>query len=295
MTSPEAAAVKEAATSKTAGAKPTISILMTSFNRRETTLACLAALPAAVADCADWRIVLVDDGSSDGTGAAVCALWPDAVVVRGSGDLYWNGGMRLAWRTALPFGDDFVLWLNDDTQLRPGAIADMISLYRTQANAKTVIVGCTVDPRSGALTYGGYRIAEGWSRLRLRRLSAAETECDTFNGNCVLIPRAAATEIGINAAEYRHAYGDNDYGLRARRTGWRILELKSPVAVQERNERYEQSLRRLTLRNWRFIFFHPKGLALREWLAFCRAHGGRLWPVNFVLRYLKMATARPSK
>jgi glycosyltransferase involved in cell wall biosynthesis len=70
------------------GDKPLIAILLTCFNRRETTLACLASIEAAVAGSADYRIVIVDDGSSDGTADAVRAAFPDAMLVIGSGNLY---------------------------------------------------------------------------------------------------------------------------------------------------------------------------------------------------------------
>ena len=267
-----------------------IAILLTCFNRKALTLAALAALPQAVAGAATWRIVLVDDGSSDGTGDAVAATYPEAIVVRSPGNLYWNGGMRLAWQTALPLKPDFFLWLNDDTELRPNAIADMLALYQASVEPRTIVVGCTIDPVSGEVSYGGYRQVPGLSRLRFRRLLPDDAECDTMNGNCVLFPAAAAVEIGINSPNYRHAYGDNDYGLRARRAGWRIVELKAFVAKQERNRRYEDSVRRLTLANARFILFHPKGVAIREWWRFCRSHGGMLGPVNFLTRYLKMAS-----
>jgi len=266
-----------------------VAILLTCFNRRETTLAALTALPEAAAGACRYRIVLVDDGSTDGTGAAVQATYPDAVVVRSDGDLFWNGGMRLAWQTALPLKPDFFLWLNDDTVLRPRAIADLLALHAAQADPRALVVGCTADPITGEITYGGYRQIEGaWSRLRFRRLAPDEAECDTMNGNCVLFPAAAAVEIGLNSPAYRHAYGDNDYGLRARRAGWRIVELKIPVALQERNARYAELTRKLTLNNWRFILFHPKGVSIREWWTFCWTFGGRLGPVNFLFRYLKM-------
>lgn len=265
-----------------------LAVLLTCFNRKALTLASLAALPEAVAGAATWRVVLVDDGSSDGTGDAVAAVDPHAIVVRSPGNLFWNGGMRLAWQTALPLKPDFFLWLNDDTELRPNAIADMLALYSASPDSRTIVVGCTVDSETGEVSYGGYRRVEGFSRLRFRHLRADEADCDTMNGNCVLFPAAAAEEIGINSPDYRHAYGDNDYGLRARRAGWRIIEMKTPVALQSRNLAYVESMRTLTLKNWRHVLFHPKGVAIKEWLAFCHTHGGPAWPVNFFWRYLKM-------
>jgi len=267
---------------------PTVAVLLTCFNRKQTTLAALSALDAACAGSCDYQIVLVDDGSSDGTGDAVRQAFPQAHVISSSGNLFWNGGMRLAWQSALPLQPDFYLWLNDDTALRPGAVSDLLALYRTALSPKTIAVGCTVDPRTGVVTYGGYKRAGGLSRLRFRRLTSDETHCDSMNGNCVLFPASAVSDVGINSGHYRHAFGDNDYGLRARNAGYDILELKVPVAEQEKNEKYIASVSRLTLRNWRFILTHPKGIPVREWCRFCLDHGGPLGLVNFFTRYLKM-------
>lgn len=267
---------------------PMVAILLTCFNRKAITLAALAALEEACAGSCRYKIVLVDDGSSDGTGDAVRAAYPDALVVDSPGNLYWNGGMRLAWQSAMPLRADFYMWLNDDTALRPRAIADLLAVYGKARSPKTIVVGCTADPNTGAVTYGGYKIVEGLSRLRFRRLTAEETYCDTMNGNCVLFPARAVDDIGINSAHYRHAFGDNDYGLRARKAGYDIVELKEPVAEQEKNLKYMASVSRLTVKNWRFILNHPKGIPVREWYRFCGDHGGPLGMVNFFVRYFKL-------
>src|SRR4051812_46438313 len=98
-----------------------IAVLITCFNRRETTLACLRslgrqALPAGYV----LRVFLTDDGSSDGTGDAVRREFPDVTVLQGDGKLYWVGGTMMAWNAAQPA--DFYLWLNDDVRLRAGAL-----------------------------------------------------------------------------------------------------------------------------------------------------------------------------
>ncbi|RWX76939.1 glycosyltransferase family 2 protein [Neorhizobium lilium] len=271
---------------------PLIAILITCFNRRETTLSCLASIESAISGSADYKVVIVDDGSSDGTADAVRAAYPDAVVAIGSGNLYWNGGMRMAWQNALQLHADFYLWLNDDTILRPGAIRDMLSKYDQENFAKTIVVGCTVDPETKQTTYGGYRRSTGLSRLRLRRLWSNEQYCDTMNGNCVLFPKTTTDDIGINSHKFTHAFGDNDYGLRAIRAGYRIVELKDAVAEQTHNAEFVKSTSTLTYANWRKILLHPKGVPVVEWWAFCREHGGPIWPVNFFWRYIKMLRLR---
>ena len=60
-----------------------IAVLMTCYNRVETTLACLRALHVAAGHVPglDLRVFLVDDGSPDATGVRVMEAFPDVTVV----------------------------------------------------------------------------------------------------------------------------------------------------------------------------------------------------------------------
>jgi GT2 family glycosyltransferase len=274
---------------------PRLSILITCFNRKETTLACLVSLKAACTDALDYKVFVVDDGSSDGTFESITKLYPDVRIVRGSGNLYWNRGMRRAWVEAQPTPTDYYLWLNDDLAPLPGTLWALVQYSTENAgrfHGKLIVVGRTVSPDTGQTTYGGYKRRNGISRLRFRHLRDDEVLCDTMNGNCVLIPAAATTDVGINDERFSHAFGDVDYGLRAVRAGYTILQMPQPVGKQSFNDQYKRSISRMTLRNARFILTHPKGIPLIEWFAFCRSNGGPLWLVNFGLRYFKMLVGK---
>src|SRR5579875_4150500 len=94
------------------GHKPSVAVLMTCFNRREQTLRCLQHLFAQTAlTQISLHVVLLDDASTDGTAEAVREAFPDVQLMRGTGQLYWNRGMRMAFAEALRRGFDFYLWL----------------------------------------------------------------------------------------------------------------------------------------------------------------------------------------
>lgn len=276
---------------QTLGTTPTLAVLISCFNRKATTLACLRTLAAAVQGKFSYTVFLVDDGSTDGTGDAVKELFPDTVILQGSGNLFWNGGMRFAWQSASKGNFDFYLWLNDDVSLRAGSLARLLDCYQEAAKRytpKTIVVGRTIDPQTGKTSYGGYARRSAVSKLSFRHLNDGEIECDTMNGNCVLFPKSAVAEVGVNAEQYRHWAGDVDYGLRAKRAGYTILQLPEPVAELGRNDAYAAKVSRLTPKNYKFILFHPKGIPMQEWAHFCRSHGGFTWPINFLLRYLRI-------
>lgn len=259
-----------------------IAVLITAHNRKHLTLRAIEA----VLGQGEVKVFLVDDGSTDGTAQAVRAGFPEVVLIEGSGSLYWNRGMHLAWTQALSSKPDFFLWLNDDVHLRPGALSDLLR-SQSEHGPRCIAVGRTVSD-SGLTSYGGYVHAPGLSRLRWRRLFAHEIDCDTMNGNCVLLPASAVREIGLHDRTFTHALGDIDYGLRARRAGYRVVQLAEPAGMLERRKEEFASPELLRTRSWSYILFHPKGLPIREWLVFCARHGGLLWPVNFVWAYGKL-------
>jgi hypothetical protein len=212
------------------------------------------------------------------------------VLERGS-DVYWNMGMREAWNHALSLKPDFYLWLNDDLVLAPGSLAALVAQYQAEAaklGPKLIMVGRVTDPRTGQTAYGGYRRADGLSRINWRHLRPDEQTCDTMNGNCVLLPARAVEEVGILSPHFSHSFGDIDYGLRARRAGYVLMESRVMVGQQPFNPQIYSNALRLSPAKLRWVMSHPKGVPAREWLHFCRAHAGPLWPLNFVLRYLKM-------
>ena len=113
-----------------------IAVLMTCYDRVQTTLRCLERLKRACAkvDDAKFDVWLVDDASPDCTGEKVKAAFPEVNVVRSNGNLFWCKGMRLAWDEAVKFAADkpydFYLWLNDDVMLKDIALVNLFSDYK---------------------------------------------------------------------------------------------------------------------------------------------------------------------
>lgn len=280
---------------RAAPSRPKIAVIITCFNRRRKTLACVKALLAQSALArADATLYITDDGSTDGTRAALLRLCPAARLIEGDGSLFWNGGMRRAWAEALREPHDFFLWLNDDTFLYPDALARLLDAHAAalaRSARPGIVVGSTHD-ESGRTSYGGER-----QKSRLRPLSLVLVEpngelqaCDTFNGNCVLVPRAAAAVLGNLDAGFVHAMGDTDYGLRAKRAGipmW-VMPGYAGRCVNDGAIAGGYRDRALPLSQRLKKIFSPKGLPWRGWLIVCRRHAGILWPLYWAWPYFKV-------
>lgn len=176
-----------------------IAVLMTCYNRVQTTLECLRRLFALNMPAGySFDIWLVDDASPDMTGEKVKFAYPQVHVINGVGNLFWSKGMRLAWDKAAEAWDyDFYLWLNDDVMLNADALGVMLGDF---ARLGGVIVG---------------------------KFSSDETEADVsyslkgryMSGNFVLVPQEVYRKVGKIYGGYHHQYGDYDYGLHVLKTG----------------------------------------------------------------------------
>ncbi|HYE55805.1 MAG TPA: glycosyltransferase, partial [Chitinophagaceae bacterium] len=72
-----------------------IAVLLTTFNRKQKTLACLQSLQQQILPGnVSLEVFLTDDASSDGTAETVLQQFPSTHVFIGTGFLYWAGGMR---------------------------------------------------------------------------------------------------------------------------------------------------------------------------------------------------------
>lgn len=272
-----------------------IAVLITCHNRREKTLACLRALYAnPLAEGSSLHVILLDDGSTDGTEATVLTHYPNVEILRGDGSLFWNRGMHRAFARATEIGFDGYLWLNDDTLLYPRALEILIETWqacKASTGVGGIYVGSTQDPQSSEHTYGGVLSHNRWKPLRFTPVEPSDRplECHTFNGNCVLIAHNVACQLGNLEPRFEHAMGDTDYGLRAGKLGIKIWVAPGYVGACGRNSTtntFNDPALPLCVR-WKKMLL-PKGLPLASWWLFTRRHSGVFWPVYFIWPYCKL-------
>jgi GT2 family glycosyltransferase len=267
-----------------------LAVLITCYNRRDTTLMCLQRL---YQQDVNFDVYLVDDGSSDGTSDAVKANYPAVRILEGNGNLFWVGGMRLAFSEALKDRYDYYLWLNDDTLLEPQALRNLLNIHHDlakRAHPNSIIVGSTRDPVTGKPTYGGAVQSKRWYSNKFEFVEPGQTpqQCDTLYGNCVLIPHSVAEKVGNIDAAFIHSLGDLDYGLRARKLGCSVWAAPGYVGTCSKNSiSGSWADTNLTLPERLKKVFQLKGFPIRAWTVFVKRHSGPLWYIYWPLPYLR--------
>jgi GT2 family glycosyltransferase len=268
--------------------RPSVIAIVASHNRKAVTTNCLRAFFAMSGDFA-LSVVLVDDGSTDGTADAASSLsdWVD--VVQADGSLFWAGAMAVAERRAMERRPDYLLWLNDDVVLDRDALVTLIALSRE--SRRRIVVGWVADPISGRPTYGGV-VRIDWHPLRYRLVAPTDGEprpVTTFAGNVVLIPRSVYTEVGGIDGGFSHAHADWDYGLRAGKKGIETFVTgrsvgTCPPGVYGSWQDPGISLRERVRRN-----FGRKGHSPRSMARYLRRHAGPAWPIYWFAPFVRFS------
>ena len=279
---------------------PNLSIVMTVFNRLELTINCLERLfeQAGLDTSFQLQAVVVDDGSTDSTSEVLRSRFGSRVrVVSSSGGLFWSKGMALAQQTASSADPDFVVWLNNDVVLSPDAIVRLLATYESQ-QSPTIVVGAMMSPATGLTSYSGFRqVSSRPGHLRMIVPTDEPQLVDTLNGNLVLIPREIYATVGVVDDTFSHAYGDLDYGLRARRSGYSVVLAAGYFGECDRNPVdgtwEDTSLHKRARLN---LLLSRKGLPIVSHVRFVKRYSPILWPafvaVTYVKRCAKIAVGR---
>lgn len=200
-------------------------IVVPVHNRKAFTRACLISLQNQTWQ--QFRVVVVDDGSTDGTREMLAVEFPSVTVLRGDGNLFWTAAINLGIRYALAHGAAHILTLNNDTMAAPDFMEEMM---RWSARKPGALLGALdLDIKTGEPNYGGELISATWGTYRhlLPRLPKDQRhgvhEVSLLPGRGLLIPAKVFDALGLFAEKaLPHYMADYDFTCMAKRKGFEV-------------------------------------------------------------------------
>jgi GT2 family glycosyltransferase len=201
-----------------------LSAIIVSWNGLRHLPDCLAALLPQLPPAAE--IVLVDNGSTDGTAAWARANHPAVRVIALPENLGFAGGVNAGLRVA--YGD-LLLLLNDDAFVEPGFLAAMLDVMAQQPDIGAAGAVLLFDHRPELVASAGIRIRRDWLALDLwAGRPAAELPAEPQpiigpSGGAALYRRALLQDVGLMEPEFFSYLEDVDLALRALLRGWRSV------------------------------------------------------------------------
>lgn len=215
--------------------KPLVSVLIVNWNGKHHLTECLDSLAAQIFK--DFEVVLVDNGSRDGSAAFVRASYPWVKVVLLSENTGFAEGNNVAAANA---AGDYLVTLNNDTWVDPGWLQALVSVAESHPSAG--MVGsriCTyADPE--LLDSLGVRICpDGMTRGALRGARFADLGCRAVepillpSACAALYKRAMVAETGFFDSDFFAYCEDTDLGLRGRLAGWGAVLATEAVVLHK--------------------------------------------------------------
>ena len=286
-----------------------IAVLVTCHNRKEKTLSCFRTLFAALDKyngCRDesTKISLVtyltDDGCTDGTAEAVRQLVGNQEfnVIKGDGNLFWNGGMRAAWNEALKRHEewDFYLLLNDDTDIMENVFEELLKTHdyciaKYARDGMYSGITCSKSDEN-EMTYGGNVFTNRFLAKTVRLEPTGEPQmCDLTNANILMVSKDVVDKIGIFWEGYKHGNADGDYSLKARKHGIPVLLTSCFVGRcnydHDHDKEEGDKVIAMSLKERRRYFSKPTR-SNRDYIKFVRRHETLRLPMVLFGRFLNV-------
>ncbi|WP_372948074.1 glycosyltransferase family 2 protein [Mariniphaga sp.] len=274
-----------------------IAVLITCHNRKEKTLSCLKYLFIAYDHYThkntksidiSLKVYLTDDGCTDGTADSVRIQFTDREIhiLQGDGNLYWAGGMRLAWRKALKGNYDFYLLLNDDTIVVEDVFEKLFEAhaYSIKTYEKDGIYsGCTsAGNNPQKITYGGDVWVNQFFATKKRLSPNGEPQLvDMANANILLISKSVIERIGIFCDKYTHGMADFDYTIQARKKGIPVLIASDTCGICDKDHSFSyQEFAKLNYSKRKKYLNSPKGSA-KNYLLFMKRNVIHRYPLVY--------------
>lgn len=252
-----------------------VAVIFTCFNRKEKTIRCIKSILEQT-NMPPFDLYVCDDGSTDGTSAAIRQLIPEAFIVQGNGNLFWSKGMHAAMIIAVEARYDYYLMVNDDVDFFPTMWKCMFAPY-DEGKTKVAVVGSTKSRCSGTATYGGRKLIYDKSKYYESPVISPNSneymECDVANWNCFLMDKYIQLEVGLIDPRFAHGLGDYDYSLRIRETKHKILIAKEYIGYCENNTKkhtyMDSSLPRIERLR---LISKANGFPVKAWILYVGKH-----------------------
>jgi hypothetical protein len=240
-----------------------LSIIIVNWNTREPLLNCLASV-FQYSGGLTFEVIVVDNGSQDGSTVAVSKKYPQVKVIANSSNL---GFARANNQALTSTADRYCLLLNSDTELTSGALQGMVEFMEN--NPRVGIAGAKFLNKDGSMQNSFDNIptltTEILNKSLLRALFprkypskkspiTAPLEVESVIGACMLIRREALDEVGLLDEDYFLFLEETDLCFRMRKTGWKVLYLPQVQVYHLQGESKAIDLGRAWIEYYRSLY-----------------------------------------
>lgn len=288
-------------------------VVIVNYKTAALTVACLGSLAREIAGDPSVRVVVVDNDSGDGEALAAAISkhgwgeWASLTLAQVNGGFSYgnNRGVEPALKWPLP--PDYVLLLNPDTEVRPGAIRALVQYM--DAHPRVGIAGSSFENEHGVEWPIAFRfptmsgqLAQGMRSRLVSRLLHARTvartmgnepeEVDWVAGASMMVRRQVFEDIGLMDEGYFLYFEEVDFCLRARRAGWpcwyvpqsRVMHISGQSTGVSAADRPLKRMPRYWFASRSRYFVKNHGLTYARFTDLAFGIGRTLWTLQRIVR-----------
>jgi N-acetylglucosaminyl-diphospho-decaprenol L-rhamnosyltransferase len=271
-----------------------LAVVVVNTNAGKDVLRCIGSVHESAGEVA-FRVVVSDNGSTDGSVEAIESAFPDALVIRNARNL---GFPAAANRGMAATRSEFVLLINPDADVSAGTLEGFLKVARDHPRAGAI--GALTRNVDGSIYPSARRIPSPWLGLahtilapfwpsnpwtgRYRMVDwdrRTEREVDWVSGSSVLLRRAALDEVGLFDEAYFMYVEDMDLCTRMRKAGWEVW-FSPQLEITHIGGTVTKGKRRMTLEHSKSVYVYFTKHQARGWRAILR-------PFAWVLLRLRAA------
>lgn len=266
---------------------PSVCVVVAIRNRLNLTKRFLEAFQKSTYK--NYKIVIVDDDSSDGSYEYITENFPETVLIKGNGDLWWTGATNEGVKYAIENNFDYVLTINNDSVPSPELLASLVGCAIKTPNSLIGSVIYRSDTKK-IWSLGGHL---DWNGRYLFVLNNYDDDpsilknlqnpypVEILNGNGTLIPVSVFKKIGLYNVKYTpHYHADSEIVLRASKFGYKAYICLDAHLINEISD--------APIINGRFklIFWKKSDYFWKPLLYFYLKYGPKTKILNFFKQYL---------
>ncbi len=204
-----------------------VGVVLVNWNGGELTIPCINSILAS--SYAPWRILVIDNASTDGSPDQIAKVFPEVILIRNKENLGFAGGNNIGIRELMRAGADLVWILNNDTVIDEKCLEALVRQMEKEPDIAAATGKILYETPPNRIWYaGGYW--RYWSMTAPHRgrleVDKGQYDCaadvDFISGCCMLVRHWALERNGLFNERYFAYFEDVEWCLRARSAGLRL-------------------------------------------------------------------------
>jgi len=253
--------------------QPRVLIIVLCYNGVALTVDCINSLHQLEYESAD--ILVVDNNSIDGTPTTIQSLFPDIILIQTGANLGFAAGNNVGLRFALDHGYDYAFLLNNDTEVAPKMLKELLAVAETDDTIGMVGPTIYYYEQPERIWSAGGSIDWNHGTSRMRRLDQIDSyqhrdpeEVDFISGCALLCKRSVIEHNGLLDERFFMYYEETEWCVRAKRAGFRIVHVPHAYILHKipLDARADQPYVAYYMTRNRLLFLQTTGAGMSVWL-----------------------------